>query len=108
MKPHKMPRDLTPRAQVEWDRLAGDVKPTDASVLALYCEQIAQAESWQGEFDAATDDKVKQKAAMRIRDCCVQIKTLAVEFGLTPASRKRLAAVEKVTDELDDFLEGGK
>lgn len=105
----KPPCKLSPRAQQEWNRVAADVQPSDVSALAMYCEQVAQAEHWQKVFDESLDDKVKQKAAVRIRDCCVQVKALAVEFGLTPAARKRLERpeVDRETADLDAFLSEG-
>lgn len=110
------PEWLNEAARFEWDRLlpeldgAGLLKKVDMAVFAGYCDNLAM---WQKankllEAEGFTAETarggIRAHPAIAIRDKTLEkMKSFAVEFGFTPASRARVRAPEKVVD--DDPME---
>lgn len=90
------PAWLHPYGREEWDRLAPELEQlglltiADLSVFAGFCQSVARVR------EAAEISAVKPTAAAVVRGerlALNQMRALAAEFGLTPASRARVAAV---------------
>ena len=113
------PPELSPAAQAEWHRLAGELAALrvltnlDRAALAAYCGAYAlSAEATEAiqKFGAM----VKSPTGYPIQSPYVSIANrqaeimlrIAGEFGFTPASRSRIAAPSPPEPDLFDLVEG--
>lgn len=124
------PRCLAKEAQAEWHRIIpilekmGVLTTADGAALAAYCKLHAlnlRAEAAIDKFGivyAKVDDVgvsvLKKNPAVAIFESTARlIRSFLQEFGLTPASRSKVAASEgrdlepdvKAQDQLQDFLD---
>ena len=126
-----MPRLLKGEARAEWNRIVpilekmGVLTVADGKALAAYCAVYAQwlkAAAAIDKFGIVTVQFVdraaglvtlKKNPAVQIQsDSLKLMKSFLVEFGLTPASRAKVAVTEgrdlvpdvKSQDALEDFL----
>lgn len=125
-----MPDRLSPEAKAEFNRLApilekmGVLTTADGAALAAYCKLHAlnlRAEAAIRKYGiviAKLDDTgvstLKKNPAVSIFETSSRlIRSFLQEFGLTPASRSKVAASEgrdlepdvKAQDQLQDFLD---
>ena len=114
----KCPSWLMPEAKKEWKRLApsliamGALTNHDVSNFAGYCEAYArwkEAEeflSQHGTIFKTPSGYVQQVPQVSIAlQSLKQMRSLATEFGLTPASRARLFANSKDAPDEEDPME---
>jgi P27 family predicted phage terminase small subunit len=126
----EMPTDLKGVARQEWNRLTpvlekmGVLTTADGPALAAYCKlhalalQASAAVEKYGIVIAKVDEvgvsTLKKNPAVSIfNECSRLIRAFMQEFGLTPASRTKVAASEgrdlepdvKAQDQLQDFLD---
>ena len=126
----EMPADLKGAARVEWIRIApildkmGVLTRADGSALAAYCKLHAlhlRAEAAIAKYgivfakvDEVGVSTLKKNPAVSIFESTSRlIRSFLQEFGLTPASRSKVAASEgrdlepdvKAQDQLQDFLD---
>jgi P27 family predicted phage terminase small subunit len=98
------PTWLTALAAEEWDRVVPTLvklnvlKPGDASVLAIYCESVAEyrlathaIEEHGSLFFEAKQGLIPHPAVSVRRNAGARAQALAKEFGLTPSSEQDLA-----------------
>jgi P27 family predicted phage terminase small subunit len=95
----KMPR-LSREAASEWKRIvpilmaAGILTVADGAALSIYCTAFArwqQAERQLSRSRNLASDKARK--LFTISEKCMKLaKSVLIEFGLTPASRPRLAS----------------
>jgi P27 family predicted phage terminase small subunit len=111
----KMPDGLTARAQAHWPKLAKQLTAAriltelDAPALAMHCELFA---SWRDACDKLTEfgpvvetDKGGLKLSpywVTFMQASSEMRRLLTEFGMTPASRSRVAAAKQRGDGDDD------
>jgi P27 family predicted phage terminase small subunit len=104
-----MPR-LSREAAAEWKRLVpillrlGILTIADGSALAIYCAAFArwqQAERQLARSRNLASDKARKLFAISEK-CMKLMKSVLVEFGLTPASRPRLASFCTLPMELEN------
>lgn len=133
-KPHPgmpaMPAGMPAEACAEWQRMApilekmGVLTVADGPALAAYCKlhaQILQAEAAIKKYGivVAQIDKdtgvavLKKNPAVTVKSECLRLViAFQREFGLTPASRSKVSAIEgrdlepdvKAQNQLEDFL----
>ena len=114
------PRHLTGEARTEWERIVPELqvadllKHVDRAALAAYCAcygRWCQAEEeieQHGMLYEANELKKVNPAVRIAQDSLSLMKGFLVEFGLTPASRSKVAGEPvKTTDPMEDFLSGG-
>lgn len=116
------PPHLSDEAKREWGYLVprldeiGMLSKIDRTALEIYCESVS---TWRAATAILHEggvlirgDKgriVKNPAAQIARDAATTVRLIGSEFGLTPASRERMALLLGGTggdDELDAVLEG--
>lgn len=98
----KMPRDLSAGAKAVWKRVLDDMRDTDvivsadADVLRVYCEAVDRYVKAQAIYQQSGvllnrgGILVKNPVHQVVRDNAEQIRLLARELGLSPASRSAL------------------
>jgi len=98
----------------EWNRIVpelykiGLLTKIDKVALELYCSQYS---IYRKSFELIKDKSVasvdKRRASQATREAAKIIKTVAVEFGMTPSSRSRISLPgESVDDEFKRLLDG--
>lgn len=114
------PLPLGKAGKAEWDRfgpiLLADGRLTEATApaFALYCDawdryQLAAADLrsngllYQSESEKGLVLKANPAAAV-LREAVATLRSYGAEFGLTPATRGKVGAVEPQADPLDAFL----
>lgn len=91
------PVHLDEYALEEWDRVAGGLyalkvlTSLDKQVLAAYCNTYSLWRTACEELKGLTDFSERDKQKKFILKVQSEMKLLAVEFGLTPSARARLA-----------------
>lgn len=104
------PSHLNDEAKAEWGRLVAELRPVlakvDRAILAAFCQvwsRLVEAEMQVAATAAViktTTGEAKVNPWLRIADeCRKQLKTLASELGLTPASRSRIDIPKGATSE---------
>lgn len=112
-----MPDWISPEAAKHWTKVAlqltraGILTEIDATALALYCEAFAR---WKAATDRVLADGpvVTARSGFPVQSPYLaiankafdQMRRMLVEFGMTPSSRTRVAAVNQ-DDQEDDFAE---
>ena len=113
----RCPNWLEPEAKKEWRRLApvligaGILTSADAVPFAGYCQAYARWKEAEQEVSKLgmvyrDGDRIRSNPYIAIaRAAFAEVKSLAAEFGLTPANRTAIIAnaltVEKTKKELD-------
>lgn len=99
------PSHLSASARAEWARIvpillsARVLTPADGAALAEYCDlhalsvQIAKAMAAK-DFTPVVDGKANPLITMK-RQVAAQIRVFLAEFGLTPSSRTKVAAIQQ-------------
>jgi len=113
------PKYLPPLAKKQWKHLVHHLDSlnlltkVDAAVLEGVCVAYARAVAADQilDFEGLTvEDQGKISARPEVvisHNCWLRVKSFATEFGLTPASRGKLAAATgKKDDDLDVLLAG--
>lgn len=114
--PPKAPEWLSKPARQEWDRVVPEMarlellKESDQTALAAYCETYAE---WlmalatlrrEGRTIEAKQGMLSHPAVGQWRALTAQLRAFANEFGLTPASERKLAAdTPEVSDAENPF-----
>lgn len=112
----QMPPGLDAYGRQAWKRNApilerlGLLTEADGDMLALYCDAYSQ---WRIASKAlrklAPTDEEYRKVAVSVEKARDQMRFLAGEFGLSPASRRRVnVAPAEEKDEFQEFLSGGR
>ena len=127
----EMPAEMPLEARAEWNRIApilvkmGVLTMADGPALAAYCKLhalVLKADRAIADFGivfAHVDEKngvatLKKNPAVSVRAEALRlVKAFLLEFGLTPASRSKVSAIEgrdlepdvKAQDQLQDFLD---
>lgn len=109
------PKDLSPLAQAEWRRIvqllskSGVLDKHDTSALTIYATSYAnyiessRAVQEQGTVILnAQGTPIKNPHFQIMKESWDRLKTLLIDFGLTPKSRAKLLTPEP-TDLGDDF-----
>lgn len=105
--PPDPPAWLTPEARAEWDRVVPELQrlqlltPLNGPVLAAYCETwsryVDAAQTIQREGQVVTNGRggpVRHPALVTLEKASTELRQLAAEFGLTPASEARLTTAK--------------
>ena len=108
------PEHLSDEAKAAWAHVQTTMASTrvitaaDADMLELYCESLARYREWSELLGksgplikgARHGELVKNPLVAMVRDTGTQVRALAGELGLTPASRSSLRA--------DQHADGGR
>jgi P27 family predicted phage terminase small subunit len=111
------PKDLSPAAKAEWQRIVtilAETKPlTQADIAALviystsyatYAEAQAKVEEQGSVVVGTTGSPIKNPYLAVMKESWDRLKVLLPEFGLTPASRAKMAKQEPPpAPKADDF-----
>lgn len=111
----KPPPFLNRTAKREWARVVpalerlGILDEVDQSALAVYCQARADY-SWavyrlrrEGRVIVGPSGLARTHPAMRVqKEAAEQIRKFAVEFGLTPSARGRLAVPQRDDDDPEE------
>jgi P27 family predicted phage terminase small subunit len=115
------PRHLSKEAKKEWHRLSkelfaiGLISNVDRSAFAAYCQAYGRWVNSENKIKK-TGDVIEAPSGYPIQNPYLSVSNKAVEqmhkflteFGMTPASRTRLAVTgkKKTTDPLEELLAG--
>jgi P27 family predicted phage terminase small subunit len=122
------PRQLDPRAQAIWDRLAPDMirkgvlTPWDVDSFATFCSMVVVNQDAVADvekngtsittlvretFDGTCIYELRKNPAWQVaRESATLIVTLGGRFGLNPSDRSQLSMGEASRDADDDLLTG--
>jgi P27 family predicted phage terminase small subunit len=101
------PKTLKGEARAEWKRVTKELDSIkvltliDRPSLMQYCEMWAQQKKCQaivekeGQFFTTEAGIVEHPAAKAERQCVIQIRQYLQQFGMTPAARASVNAVQK-------------
>ena len=119
----RCPKYLPAVARKEWRRVVPELERlglltcVDGAALEAYClaysDMVKAQETLEEEGLTFTTDKgyVGQHPAVAMKNkAMAALKSMAVEFGLTPAGRERMkvsSAQPEAEDEMEKFLRGG-
>ena len=115
------PTHLSKEAKVEWRRISkilfdlGLLTNVDRAALAMYCQTYGR---WVQAEKQIKDNNlvIKTKTGYPIQNPYISVSNQAMtkmrgflaEFGMTPASRSRVATEEDEDDPMEAFLNRGK
>ena len=97
----KKPREMGPRAKKAWDELVEMLGAVITAVDGIGLEMICRTyEDWR--------DYLEGKEEARADRAYKRLRSMLLEYGLTPASRTKVQPVgsPKKEGSLEDFLEG--
>lgn len=110
------PEDLDAVGRACWERNApklermGVLTEADVDLLMLYCDTYSQ---WRRATRAlrrmAPTNEEYRKVAVTVEKARDQLRYMAVEFGMSPSSRSRIAVSPRdAVDPFEEFLSGGR
>ena len=111
------PEHMSDAARDEWDRVCGELEEAgilgrlDRALLAAYCEaweefvELSVRVRKEGATVETDKGNIVQNPTLGAKNSAAErLIRIAANFGMSPAARAKLEAVEKSGDELGDFV----